>query len=131
MGLDRIAGGAGIHVFFENPRRVHKTLAELAEAQPQRPAAVCRELTKLHEEIVRGTLRELSEWASDGVRGEVTVVVGPMAQEDKSDEHELREALSRCLAAGLSSKDSSAAVAAIFQVKKKPLYQGLFFGYIY
>ena len=123
VGLGRILDGPGIHVFFENPKRVHRTLAELAEVQPERPAAVCRELTKLHEEIVRGTLVELAGWAQAGVRGEVTVVVGPAAPKEMGSDRELRAALERCLAAGLSSKDASSAVAAIYQVKKKPLYQ--------
>jgi 16S rRNA (cytidine1402-2'-O)-methyltransferase len=63
-------------VFFESPRRTAVTLAELAAAfGPDRPAVVCRELSKAHEEIRRGTLAELADWASAGVLGEVTLVV--------------------------------------------------------
>jgi len=64
-------------VFFESPRRLAVTLAELAQAfGPDRPAAVCRELTKTHEEIVRGPLGELAGQLAGGVLGEVTLVVG-------------------------------------------------------
>jgi 16S rRNA (cytidine1402-2'-O)-methyltransferase len=64
-------------VFFEAPHRTAATLGAMAEAMgADRPAAVCRELTKTHEEVVRGGLAELAAWASEGVRGEVTLVVG-------------------------------------------------------
>ncbi|MBO0789263.1 MAG: 16S rRNA (cytidine(1402)-2'-O)-methyltransferase, partial [Actinobacteria bacterium] len=63
-------------VFFESPRRAAAALAALAEAfGPGRPAVACRELTKTHEEIRRGTLGELAEWAGAGVLGEITLVV--------------------------------------------------------
>jgi 16S rRNA (cytidine1402-2'-O)-methyltransferase len=63
-------------VFFESPRRLADTLKDAVDALGQeRKAVVCRELTKTHEEIVRGTLGELAEWASDGVLGEITVVL--------------------------------------------------------
>jgi 16S rRNA (cytidine1402-2'-O)-methyltransferase len=63
-------------IFFESPRRVAKTLAELAAAfGPDRAAVVCRELTKTHEEIERGTLASLAAWAEPGKLGEITVVV--------------------------------------------------------
>ena len=63
-------------VFFESPRRLAVTLAELAGAfGAGRRAAVCRELTKTHEEVRRGTLAELAEWARPGPLGEITLVV--------------------------------------------------------
>jgi 16S rRNA (cytidine1402-2'-O)-methyltransferase len=63
-------------VFFESPRRLAETLKDAVETLgPERRAVVCRELTKTHEEIVRGTLGELAEWGSDGVLGEITVVL--------------------------------------------------------
>ena len=63
-------------VFFESPRRLPDTLRDAVEALgPERAAVVCRELTKTHEEVVRGTLGELAEWAADGVLGEITVVL--------------------------------------------------------
>lgn len=63
-------------VFFESPRRLAACLQDAVEALgPDRRAVVCRELTKTHEEVVRGTLAELAEWAADGVLGEITVVL--------------------------------------------------------
>ena len=63
-------------VFFESPRRLAECLRDaVEELGPTRRAAVCRELTKLHEEVRRGTLGELAEWAADGVLGEITVVL--------------------------------------------------------
>ena len=63
-------------VFFESPHRLADALAALAAAfGADRPAAVCRELTKTYEEVRRGTLAELAAWAADGVRGEITLVV--------------------------------------------------------
>jgi 16S rRNA (cytidine1402-2'-O)-methyltransferase len=63
-------------VFFEAPHRIAETLAAMAEAfGADRPAAVCRELTKTYEEVRRAPLGELASWAADGVRGEITVVV--------------------------------------------------------
>jgi 16S rRNA (cytidine1402-2'-O)-methyltransferase len=63
-------------VFFESPRRLADTLKDAVDALgAERRAVVCRELTKTHEEIVRGTLGELAEWATDGVLGEITVVL--------------------------------------------------------
>ena len=63
-------------VFFESPRRLAETLADAVTVLgPDRRAVVCRELTKTHEEIRRGSLAELAEWAADGVLGEITVVL--------------------------------------------------------
>jgi 16S rRNA (cytidine1402-2'-O)-methyltransferase len=63
-------------IFFESPRRLAATLAGLAEALgASRPAVVCRELTKTHEEVRRGTVAELAEWAQAGPLGEITIVV--------------------------------------------------------
>jgi len=71
-------------VFFESPRRLHACLLDaVAELGGQRRAAICRELTKVHEEVVRGSLDELAAWAADGVLGEITVVLaGAVVQAD-------------------------------------------------
>jgi len=73
-------------VFFESPRRLPECLSDaVGELGPERRAVVCRELTKTHEEIRRGTLRELAGWAADGVLGEITVVLAgatPVADVD-------------------------------------------------
>jgi 16S rRNA (cytidine1402-2'-O)-methyltransferase len=82
-----LAGEPRTLVFFESPRRVAATVAELqASFGDDRAAVVCRELTKTHEEIVRGTLSELTAWAaareqeSGGIRGEITLVVAGLGQ---------------------------------------------------
>jgi 16S rRNA (cytidine1402-2'-O)-methyltransferase len=74
--LDRIAATSDPVVLFEAPTRARQTLRELAELGPGRPAAVCRELTKLHEQVHRGTLAELAN--EDSWRGELTVVLGEL-----------------------------------------------------
>jgi 16S rRNA (cytidine1402-2'-O)-methyltransferase len=75
--IGRFADWPGSLVGFESPKRLAGLLAELAAVQPGRAAAVCRELTKLHEEVVRGTLADLAARFVDAPRGEVTVVIGP------------------------------------------------------
>jgi len=76
--LTALAGEPRTMVFFESPRRLARTLAEMASAfGADRRAVVCRELTKTHEEIRRGALGDLAQWAESGsVLGEITVVVG-------------------------------------------------------
>ncbi|BBY82153.1 16S rRNA (cytidine(1402)-2'-O)-methyltransferase [Mycolicibacterium pulveris] len=71
-------------VFFESPRRLAETLVDAVDVLgPDRRAVVCRELTKTHEEVVRGPLAELAHWAADGVLGEITVVLaGAVVQAD-------------------------------------------------
>lgn len=74
--LQTLAAEPRTSVFFESPRRLGDTLRDAVEVLgPERRAVVCRELTKTHEEIRRGTLAELAEWAADGVLGEITVVL--------------------------------------------------------
>ena len=75
--LERVLSGAETLVAFESPRRVAASLAVLAELDPERPVAVARELTKIHEEVVRGSAAELAaRYASEPPRGEVVLVVG-------------------------------------------------------
>lgn len=74
--LQTLAAEPRTSVFFESPRRLGETLRDAVEVLgPDRRAVVCRELTKTHEEIRRGSLAELAEWAADGVLGEITVVL--------------------------------------------------------
>ncbi len=112
-------------VFFEAPHRTPATLEAMAEAWgAERGAAVCRELTKTHEEVRRGPLAELTAWAADGVRGEVTIVVAgadPGAGVPTDDES-LRAAVAAREATGLSRKDSIAEVARTAGVPKRHVY---------
>ena len=77
----RCCAAAETLVAFESPRRVGASLAVLAALDPERPVAVCRELTKIHEEVVRGTAAELAaRYAEEEPRGEVVVVIGGAAE---------------------------------------------------
>jgi 16S rRNA (cytidine1402-2'-O)-methyltransferase len=101
-------------VFFEAPHRLGPALADLASAfGADRPAAVCRELTKTYEEVRRGGLGELAAWAADEVRGEITLVVSGAvaAAGTPAVPHELAEAVAAREAAGESRKEAIAAVA--------------------
>jgi len=111
-------------VFFESPRRTGATLGELAAAfGADRRAAVCRELTKTHEEVLRGTLGELAERTRDGVLGEITLVVAgaPQSPEPGTTADAVAEVMSR-VRGGLSRKDAIAAVAADLGLRRRELY---------
>ena len=75
--MERVLQSPETVVAFESPRRLRESLSALATLAPDRPAAVCRELTKLHEEVARGTLGELMRRFRDDSRGEIVVVIGP------------------------------------------------------
>jgi len=98
-------------VFFESPRRLEECLNDAVhQLGPQRRAVVCRELTKTHEEIKRGTLAELAAWAGDGVLGEITVVLA--GAEPKADLDTLVAAVNELVEAGARVKDACAEVIA-------------------
>jgi 16S rRNA (cytidine1402-2'-O)-methyltransferase len=114
-------------VFFESPHRTGATLAAMMEAfGADRPAAVCRELTKTYEEVVRGPLSDLLAWAEGqehGVRGEVTLVVAGASPEQRDHTaDELRELVAEAEADGLSRKDAIARVAAETGVRRQDVY---------
>ncbi|HQY33230.1 16S rRNA (cytidine(1402)-2'-O)-methyltransferase [Actinotalea sp.] len=110
-------------VFFEAPHRLGETLAAMVRAfGAQRPAAVCRELTKTYEEVVRGGLGELATWASGEVRGEIVVVVGGAPDGPTATVGELvAEVLART-DAGERLKEAVAGVAEATGVVKRDLY---------
>jgi 16S rRNA (cytidine1402-2'-O)-methyltransferase len=112
-------------VFFEASRRLAATLAEFAGAfGPDRPAVACRELTKTHEEIRRGTVAELAGWAAQA-RGEVTLVVAgaPAARAGVASLGAAADEVATMVAAGASRKDAIAAVAAARGLRKRAVYQ--------
>jgi 16S rRNA (cytidine1402-2'-O)-methyltransferase len=111
-------------VFFEAPHRTGAALAALAGAfGDDRAAAVCRELTKTHEEVRRGPLAELVAWAAEGVRGEVTIVVaGATGPELAGDPDSLRAAVSDLEAEGTSRKEAIVEVARRAGVPKREVY---------
>lgn len=98
-------------VFFESPRRLPGTLADAVDVLgADRRAVVCRELTKTHEEIVRGRVAELAEWAADGVLGEITVVLAGAVP--KADLDTLVAAVHKLVDDGARVKDACADVVA-------------------
>lgn len=113
-------------VFFEAPHRTAAALAAMAEALgADRPAAVCRELTKTHEEVRRGGLAELAAWAEEGVRGEVTLVVSgaPAGPTVSNDPESLRAAVAALEEDGMRRKEAIAQVAVAAGLPKREVYQ--------
>ena len=120
--LQALAGERRTMIFFEAPHRLDATLAAMATAfGDDRPAAVCRELTKTYEEVRRGGLRALAGWAAEGVRGEITIVVGG-APEVAADPDSALRAVQERVAAGERLKDVTADVAAATGLSRKELY---------
>ncbi len=125
--LAALAADQRTMVFFESPHRTAQTLVSMVEAfGPDRRAAVCRELTKTHEEVVRGPLSELADWAGEGerVRGEITIVVSGAEREaaPELDESDLAELVDEARAEGLSRKDAIADVSRRTGINRKLVY---------
>jgi 16S rRNA (cytidine1402-2'-O)-methyltransferase len=112
-------------VAFESPRRVAASLAVLAAADPDRPVAVCRELTKIHEEVVRGSAAELAaRYEDEPPRGEVALVVGA-APAIEGDLGPALEALRRLIEAGAKPRPAASVVADLSGVSANALYRAL------
>jgi 16S rRNA (cytidine1402-2'-O)-methyltransferase len=110
-------------VAFESPRRVPATLAVLAELDGERPVAVCRELTKAHEEVVRGSAAELAErYAGAPPRGEVVLVIGASEGGD-ADEAAGLDALLRLVEAGAKPRPAAGVVAELTGSSANALYR--------
>ena len=123
--LDALGAEARTMVFFEAPSRLAETLTAMAAAfGGDRPAAVCRELTKLYEEVVRGPLDELAAWAQAGVRGEIVVVVGGASPRAVSQEDALAQ-VQALVAGGIRLKDAAAEVATQTGLSRRDLYQAV------
>jgi 16S rRNA (cytidine1402-2'-O)-methyltransferase len=112
-------------VAFESPRRVAASLQVLAELDPERPVAVCRELTKLHEEIVRGTASEVAErYATNPPKGEVALVVGG-APSVVDEIGPALQALRRLVDAGAKPRPAASVVSDLTGVPANRLYRAL------
>jgi 16S rRNA (cytidine1402-2'-O)-methyltransferase len=119
-----ISAAAEPVILFESPERTKATLADLASAMPSRSACVARELTKLHEELVRGPLSDLA--TRDEWRGEIAIVLGtwsPSAREETVDDAALDERIDRELAAGIHSKTIAERLAAWSGRPKRDVYE--------
>ncbi|WP_374315159.1 16S rRNA (cytidine(1402)-2'-O)-methyltransferase [Microbacterium sp.] len=110
-------------VFFDAPTRVAATLADMADAfGGDRPAAVCRELTKLYEEVARGTLAELVAWAEPGVRGELVVVVAGATRREVAFPDAVTQVL-ELVRSGTRLKDAAGEVSSHTGHSSRELYQ--------
>ncbi|MVA76637.1 16S rRNA (cytidine(1402)-2'-O)-methyltransferase [Auraticoccus sp. F435] len=120
--LAELAAEPRTMVFFEAPHRLAAFLTACAEALGgDRPAAVCRELTKTYEEVRRGPLAELADWAAEGVRGEITVVL--QGAEQQGDEASALELVRELIADGVRLSDAVAQVAASTGTRRNALYR--------
>ncbi|HEX4660549.1 MAG TPA: 16S rRNA (cytidine(1402)-2'-O)-methyltransferase [Streptosporangiaceae bacterium] len=126
-----LAGEPRTLIFFESPRRLEQTLAGLADAfGAGRAAVVCRELSKTHEEVRRGTLAELAAWAAASPLGEITIVVAgaPRSAPAQAGPEIAAEAAAEVAArerAGTSRKDAIAAVAKERGLPKRAVYDAV------
>lgn len=123
--LAEVAGERRTVVLYEAPHRVARTLEDLAEAcGPARQVAVARELTKLHEEIWRGTLGAAAEWAERSQPpGEIVLVLEGAPPAPTVDDEMVREAVTAAMADGSSVRDAAAQVASELGVPKRRAYQ--------
>jgi 16S rRNA (cytidine1402-2'-O)-methyltransferase len=123
--LEQVFASPETLVAFESPKRVASSLQVLAALDPDRPVAVCRELTKLHEEVVRGSAAELaSRYANDPPRGEVALVVGG-APSVADEIGPALEALQRLVEAGAKPRPAASVVSELTGVPANRLYRAL------
>jgi 16S rRNA (cytidine1402-2'-O)-methyltransferase len=123
--LEEICADRAASVVFESPQRLAHTLQELsAVLEPEREIAVCRELTKLHEQVVRGPAAQLAEHFHDGTRGEVTLVIAGRTRAATTEigEAELDARIRAKLTEGSSPRDAAHALAAETGMRKQAIY---------
>lgn len=118
---DELAGWDGAVVAYESPRRLPATLRSLVLRDPARPAAVCRELTKRFEEVVRGSAAELAERFAEPPKGEITLVLGPSAS--ALDATEALRAVAELVAAGSPRRVAADVVARLTGAARNDLYR--------
>ena len=109
-------------VAFESPQRLPGTLRSLADAEPERLVAVCRELTKVHEEVVRGSADELARRFASPPRGEITLVIGPGPGVD-ADLERASAAVAELVVAGVARRRAAEVVARLTGTSKNELYR--------
>jgi 16S rRNA (cytidine1402-2'-O)-methyltransferase len=140
--LAAFEGTGAALVAYESPRRVRNSLAVIAERWPDRPVVVCRELTKIHEEALRGTAAQVLEQLAEVVRGEIVLVLGATSGASiaagvlraseasacagaapRDPERRIREALADLLAAGVGTKQAAAIVAGLTGLPARTAYR--------
>lgn len=121
--LDELSRETRTAVLYEAPHRAERTLEELREVcGADRPVAVARELTKLHESWYRGPLGDAPAWVADHAKGEFVIVLGGAAPAAEATDEEIRVALSGALAAGRTTRDAVAEVATGLGVGRRRVY---------
>jgi 16S rRNA (cytidine1402-2'-O)-methyltransferase len=111
-------------VAFESPHRLPATLRSLAAADPLRQVAVCRELTKRFEEVVRGTAAELADWAAEPPKGEITLVLGAaVGRGDDEGEEGALAAVAELVAAGVPRRQAAEVVSRLVGIPRNRLYK--------
>jgi 16S rRNA (cytidine1402-2'-O)-methyltransferase len=125
--LDRLwqetASLDGSVVAFESPKRLPASLRSLAEADPGRPVAVCRELTKRFEEVVRGPAEEVAARFQDPPKGEITVVFGPSVVSESGAEQDALAAVLELVGAGLPRRRAADLISGLTGVPRNKLYK--------
>ncbi len=123
--LAAIAEDPSAIVLFESPQRIAATLRDLALRIGERRVAVCRELTKLHEEVRRGTAAELAATFEEGARGEITVVIEANVDADRQeiDDEAVDRAIESALAEGKSARDVAREIAESTGLPKRDAYE--------
>jgi len=124
--MERVLRSTETVVAFESPRRIGESLGALASLAPDRPAAVCRELSKIHEEVARGTLGDLARRFRSDVKGEIVLVIGPAAAaEHDKDVGFAVDALRHLVQSGARPRAAASVVAALTGTRANDLYKAL------
>jgi 16S rRNA (cytidine1402-2'-O)-methyltransferase len=123
--MERVLRSTETVVAFESPRRVGESLSALAQLAPDRQAAVCRELSKIHEEVSRGSLGELARRFRGDVKGEIVLVIGPAEAEHGQDVGFAVDALRHLVQSGARPRAAASVVAALTGTRANDLYKAL------
>ena len=124
--MERVLRSTETVVAFESPRRISDSLSALAAIAPDRPAAVCRELSKLHEEVSRGSLGDLARRFRNDVKGEIVLVIGPAADEGQPEDISFAvDALRHLVQSGARPRAAASVVAALTGTRANDLYRAL------
>jgi 16S rRNA (cytidine1402-2'-O)-methyltransferase len=124
--MERVLRSAETVVAFESPRRVGESLAALASLAPDREAAVCREMTKVHEEVARGSLGELARRFRSETKGEIVLVIAPAASTSHDKDVSFAvDALRHLVQSGARPRAAASVVAALTGTRANDLYKAL------
>lgn len=124
--MERVLRSTETVVAFESPRRIGDSLAALASIAPDRPAAVCREMSKMHEEVSRGSLGELARRFRGDVKGEIVLVIAPASSDDHDEDVGFAvDALRHLVQSGARPRAAASVVAALTGTRANDLYRAL------